>query len=105
MGRLLRFLFSNRKTTESQVREVQRRRSELDALNDDALKAVPRSTLLETIAVTAVVATRVLGIILFDVQIQGALALANGKVAEMKTGEGKTVAAVPAIVWYAQQGR
>jgi preprotein translocase subunit SecA len=41
---------------------------------------------------------------MFDVQLQGALALAKGRIAEMQTGEGKTLAAVPAIVWYASQG-
>jgi preprotein translocase subunit SecA len=40
---------------------------------------------------------------MFDVQLQGALALASGKIAEMQTGEGKTLAAVPAIAWYAKQ--
>src|SRR2546425_6262865 len=40
---------------------------------------------------------------MFDVQIQGAVALASGKIAEMQTGEGKTLAAVPAVVWYAKQ--
>src|SRR5258705_6640725 len=42
---------------------------------------------------------------MFDVQLQGALALADGKIAEMQTGEGKTLAAVPAIVWYARMGQ
>jgi preprotein translocase subunit SecA len=42
---------------------------------------------------------------MFDVQVRGALALANGKIAEMQTGEGKTLAAVPAIVWFARQGQ
>ena len=41
---------------------------------------------------------------MFDVQLQAALALADGKIAEMQTGEGKTLAAVPAIVWSAKQG-
>jgi preprotein translocase subunit SecA len=41
---------------------------------------------------------------MFDVQLSGALALASGKIAEMQTGEGKTLAAVPAIVWYAKAG-
>ena len=39
---------------------------------------------------------------MFDVQLQGALALAAGRIAEMQTGEGKTLAAVPAVVWYAR---
>jgi preprotein translocase subunit SecA len=42
---------------------------------------------------------------MFDVQLQCALALAAGKIAEMQTGEGKTLAAVPAVVWFAKTGR
>ena len=45
-----------------------------------------------------------LGLKMFDVQLQGALALTAGKIAEMQTGEGKTLAAVPAVVWYARAG-
>jgi preprotein translocase subunit SecA len=39
---------------------------------------------------------------MFDVQLQGALALTSEKIAEMQTGEGKTLAAVPAVAWYAK---
>jgi len=105
MRNFLRRLFGASDSTQAQIHQINRRREDLGKLSDDALKAVPRSDVIETIAVTAVVAARVLGLVLFDVQIHGALALANGRIAEMKTGEGKTVAAVPAIVWYAQQGR
>ena len=49
------------------------------------------------IAVTAAVASRVLGQDMFDVQLRGTLALARGSIAEMQTGEGKTLAAVPAV--------
>jgi preprotein translocase subunit SecA len=42
---------------------------------------------------------------MFDVQILGALALQRGHIAEMQTGEGKTLAAVPAAIWYARKGR
>ncbi|HEX5228845.1 MAG TPA: hypothetical protein VFW44_14100 [Bryobacteraceae bacterium] len=55
-------------------------------------------------AVCAVTAERVLGLKMFDVQLEGALALTEGKIAEMQTGEGKTLAAVPAIAWFARQG-
>lgn len=56
------------------------------------LKAASRkaANLLEDIAVTAEVARRTIGLEMFDVQIQGALAMADGKIAEMQTGEGKT---------------
>jgi preprotein translocase subunit SecA len=48
------------------------------------------------------IAARVLQLEMFDVQLQGALALTEGRIAEMQTGEGKTLAAVPAAVWYAK---
>jgi preprotein translocase subunit SecA len=69
---------------------------------DDAVKQAATPT--DAIAGTAVVASRVLGFELFDVQLQAALALADGQIVEMQTGEGKTVAAVPAIGWFARSG-
>ena len=61
--------------------------------------------IIETFALAAVIAERVLGLRMFDVQIQGALALQRGHIAEMQTGEGKTLAAVPAVIWYALHSR
>ncbi len=86
---------------------INRRRAEIGKLSDDDLRAAASRSkdLLELVAVTAVVASRVLGLEMFDVQLRGALALANGKIAEMQTGEGKTLAAVPAVVWYAKSGQ
>ena len=55
-------------------------------------------------AVSMLAAERVLGLKMFDVQIEGALALTAGKIVEMQTGEGKTLAAVPAVAWYAREG-
>src|SRR5215471_1993313 len=40
---------------------------------------------------------------MFDVQLRGVLALTRGSIAEMQTGEGKTLTAVPAVAWYAKQ--
>src|SRR5215472_4803759 len=107
MDRLLRFLFPRVASTEEKVRQINRRRLELNDLSDEGLReAAARSRdLLETISVTTVIAARVLGLVMFDVQLQGALALADGKIAEMQTGEGKTLAAVPAVAWYAKQGQ
>ena len=48
------------------------------------------------------IAARVLGVQMFDEQIAGALGLVDGKIIEMQTGEGKTLAAVPAIAWLAR---
>lgn len=45
-------------------------------------------------------AVRVLGLRLYDVQLHGGLSLADGNIAEMKTGEGKTLTAVaPVSLW------
>lgn len=57
------------------------------------------------IALAATAAFRVLGQDMYDVQVRGALALARGSIAEMQTGEGKTLAAVPAISWFAREHR
>ena len=45
----------------------------------------------------ALAAEKALGLRPFDVQILGALAMAEGKIAEMQTGEGKTLAATLAV--------
>jgi len=42
-------------------------------------------------------AARTIGQRHFDVQLMAAITLANGKIAEQKTGEGKTLSAVPAL--------
>jgi preprotein translocase subunit SecA len=106
MRSLLRFFHSRSEPDQGGVHEVNRRRAELSQRNDQELKAAGREAkrLTEVVAVTAVVAARVIGLDMFDVQVEGALALAGGKIAEMQTGEGKTLAAVPAVVWYAKQG-
>jgi len=93
-------------SVEKQIQTINARRHALAGADDATIKAAAKQSrsLTETVAVTAVVAERVLGLRMFDVQLQGALALAKGRIAEMQTGEGKTLAAVPAIVWYASQG-
>jgi preprotein translocase subunit SecA len=89
------------------VRQINSRRRELAPLSDEQLKAAAQSAtdLREIIAVTAVAAARLIRLEMFDVQLWGALALAEGKIAEMQTGEGKTLTAVPAVVWYAKARR
>jgi len=104
----LRSLFaagSSGKSDVQSLERINRRRNELTTSTDEELRAAFREStgLLNTMAVTAVVAARVLGLTMFDVQLRGALAMASGKIAEMQTGEGKTLAAVPAVVWYARQ--
>jgi preprotein translocase subunit SecA len=86
--------------------EVRALREGLAHLDDESLKrAAGRATRLpEIVAITAVVVSRVLGLQMFDEQLEGALALAHGRIVEMQTGEGKTLAAVPAAAWYARAG-
>ena len=54
------------------------------------------SLLPEAYALAREAARRVLGERLYDAQLMGAIALHRGTIVEMKTGEGKTLAAVPA---------
>lgn len=49
--------------------------------------------LIEAFAVTREASKRVLGLRHFDVQLVGGMALHDGKISEMKTGEGKTLCA------------
>jgi preprotein translocase subunit SecA len=105
LGKVLRFLGLVDSTSEIQLQAINRRREELSALPDDQLRSAPRTDLIEAFALTAVVAERILGLRMFDVQILGALALVRGHIVEMQTGEGKTLAAVPAVVWLALNGR
>jgi preprotein translocase subunit SecA len=82
-------------------------RAELARRSDAELRAYARQATgrLELMAAAAAVAARVLGQEMFDVQLRGALALTEGRIAEMQTGEGKTLAAVPAVICYARGGQ
>ncbi len=85
---------------------------EISKLSDDELKAKTGefkerlekgasldSLLFEAFAVVREVAKRSLGMRHFDVQLIGGMVIHEGKVAEMKTGEGKTlVATLPAYL-------
>ncbi len=59
----------------------------------------------EAYAVVREAADRTLGLRHFDVQLIAATALFEGRVAEQKTGEGKTLSAVPALYLRALTGR
>ncbi len=106
MRQLLRSIFSPARHDLSDIQKINAMRAEFSRLNDiDLRSAAARARdLLQVTAVTAAVASRVLAQDMFDVQLRGALALARGSIAEMQTGEGKTLAAVPAVAWYARQG-
>ena len=48
---------------------------------------------------------RILGMFPYDVQVLGAIVLHNGSIAEMKTGEGKTLVATMALYLNALEGK
>ena len=62
------------------------------------------SDCIEPFALTNESLRRVLGIEYYDVQLQAGLALAAGKLAEVRTGEGKTIVAALPAVCFAMQG-
>lgn len=110
LANLLRLFGLGARESEDQLRVIALRREELAGLTDDELRrsareARDKAEVVEVVALTAAVAERVLALRMFDVQIAAALALQRGEIAEMQTGEGKTLSAVPAVIWYALQGR
>ena len=87
------------------IQRINALRPELARMSDEQLRefAARSSGLPEFMAAAAAAASRVLGQDMYDVQLRGALALARGSIAEMQTGEGKTLAAVPAVAWLARE--
>ena len=91
INRWFRSFFSQSISTEDRIRKINIRRTELAGASDEALKDVVRHSrdMLDTIAVTAVIAARVLELAMFDVQLQGALALADGRIARCRRAKEK----------------
>jgi preprotein translocase subunit SecA len=106
MRGLLRTLFARRDSGQQQIHGINALRAALAQRSDDELRAYACQATgrLELIAAAAAVAARVLSQEMFDVQLRGALTLTEGRIAEMQTGEGKTLAAVPAVICYARTG-
>ena len=63
------------------------------------------SVLPEAFALVREAAFRTLGLRHYDVQLMAATVLSRGKIAEQKTGEGKTMSAVPALYLNALTGK
>ena len=59
----------------------------------------------EAFALVREATERTLGLRHFDVQLLGGLVLTEGKIAEMKTGEGKTLVALLPTFFYALYGK
>ncbi|MGB9255288.1 MAG: preprotein translocase subunit SecA, partial [Candidatus Korobacteraceae bacterium] len=72
---------------------------------DGALKAVLDEILPEAFAVVREAGWRVLNMRHFDVQLIGGVVLHQGKISEMKTGEGKTLVATLPVYLNALSGR
>ena len=108
------------KSMQGQVERIGLLEAEMEKLSDEELRAKtdefkgrlagdkPETLddiLNEAFAVVREVGRRQLGLRLFDVQLVGSITLHSGKIAEMKTGEGKTLAAVPAVYLNTLAGR
>jgi preprotein translocase subunit SecA len=106
------------KNYERRVDAINRWEPELELLDDDEIreqfndlrqraeKGESLDDLLpEAFAITREASRRTLGMRHFDVQMIGAMVLHSGAIAEMKTGEGKTLTATSAVVLNAAAGR
>ena len=100
------------------VQQINSREADFAGLGDDALRkmlddirqeivdgASKDAFLVDVFALVREAAKRTLGQRHFDVQIMGGIALHRGQIAEMKTGEGKTLVATLAVVLNALDGR
>src|SRR5581483_11157955 len=105
MRQFLRSLFSSLDRDRSAIQRINSKREEFALQSDDQLRATAAETneFPDFIAIAATAASRLLHQDMFDVQLRGALALVRGSIAEMQTGEGKTLAAVPAVAWLARE--
>src|SRR5579885_1182357 len=81
------------------------RQKQIEAERDLALKEVLDELLVEAFAVCREAGRRVLNMRHFDVQLIGGMVLHQGTIAEMKTGEGKTLVATLPVYLNALSGR
>ncbi len=100
------------------VQAINAREADLAGCDDEALRTMVAhirerlvagankdDQLVEVFALVREAAKRTLGQRHFDVQLMGGIALHRGDIAEMKTGEGKTLVATLAVVLNALDGR
>ena len=106
------------KALERRVEEVNALEPEVEKLSDEALAAKTvefkervedgaalDELLPEAFAVVREASRRTLGMRPFDVQVMGGIVLHEGKISEMKTGEGKTLAATMPVYLNALSGK
>ena len=120
---LLRKVFGSKndrdvKRMQKAVRSVNALEEQMQALSDEQLQAKTiefrerlnqgetlNKILPEAFAVCREAGKRVMGMRHFDVQLIGGMALHEGKIAEMRTGEGKTLVATLAVYLNALAGK
>ncbi|HEU5139246.1 MAG TPA: preprotein translocase subunit SecA [Bacillales bacterium] len=103
---------------EKKADEIEALASEMEGLSDEALQAKTDEfkerlnkgetlddVLVEAFAVAREASTRVLGLTPFRVQLLGGMVLNDGNIAEMKTGEGKTLVATLPLYLNALTGK
>ncbi len=123
LGKLVRFVVGSRndrlvKKKKKLVKKINALSSQYEKLSDEALKAKTQEfrdrlvqgekldTLIpEAFAAVREASSRVFGMRHFDVQLIGGMILHDGKIAEMKTGEGKTLMATLSAYLNALPGR
>ncbi|MDD5409839.1 MAG: preprotein translocase subunit SecA [Methylobacter sp.] len=123
LGKLVRLVVGSRndrlvKKKRTLVKKVNALASEYEKLSDDALKVKTQefrdrlargekldNLIPEAFATVREASSRVFGMRHFDVQLIGGMILHDGKIAEMKTGEGKTLMATLAAYLNALPGR
>ncbi len=91
--------------TDVQNLQYSDRQKEIEEERNQALKTVLDELLEEAFAVVREAGWRVLNMRHFDVQLIGGMVLHQGKIAEMKTGEGKTLVATLPVYLNALSGR
>ena len=101
------------------VQDINALESKYEKMSDDELKASFEAikadvkngkkslddVLNDSFAITREASKRVLGMRHYDVQMVGGMVLHEGNIAEMKTGEGKTLVATLAVILNAMLGR
>ena len=123
LGKLVKLVVGSRndrliKKKRKLVKKVNVLAADYEKLSDEALKAKTQAfrdrlaqgetldhLLPEAFAAVREASTRVFGMRHFDVQLIGGMVLHDGKIAEMKTGEGKTLMATLAAYLNALSGR
>ncbi|UOA08986.1 preprotein translocase subunit SecA [Methylobacter sp. S3L5C] len=123
LGKLVKFVVGSRndrliKKKKKLVKKINSLASEYEKLSDEALKAKTQefrdrlvegekldNLIPEAFSAVREASSRVFGMRHFDVQFIGGMILHDGKIAEMKTGEGKTLMSTLAAYLNALPGR